>query len=125
MFGGLLLSLITIYSILFSSWEKSEKLKKKQVLLPPPVDTTPPSCFFLPSGALFQNLRNLLVSSQETKEGGDADADQLKIVSTQQLDMFTMSGQRLGLTTYYRTISVDNKPTTVIIGPSKNSFYSY
>ena len=30
-----------------------------------------------------------------------------------------MSGQRLGLTTYYRTISVDNKPTTVIIGPSK------
>ena len=37
--------------------------------------------------------------------------------------MFTMSGQRLGLTTYYRTISVDNKPTTVIIGPSKKSFY--
>lgn len=34
--------------------------------------------------------------------------------------MFTMSGQRLGLTTYYRTISVDNKPTTVIIGPSKS-----
>jgi len=32
--------------------------------------------------------------------------------------MFTMSGQRLGLTTYYRTISVDNKPTTVIIGPN-------
>ena len=29
--------------------------------------------------------------------------------------------QRLvGLTTYYRTISVDNKPTTVIIGPSEN-----
>jgi hypothetical protein len=30
-----------------------------------------------------------------------------------------MNGQRLGLTTYYRTISVDNKPTTVIIGPSE------
>ena len=26
--------------------------------------------------------------------------------------------QRLAMTTYYRTISVDNKPTTVIIGPS-------
>ena len=34
-----------------------------------------------------------------------------------------MSGQRLGLTTYYRTISVDNKPTTVIIGPSKFFLY--
>ena len=33
--------------------------------------------------------------------------------------MDIMNGQRLGLTTYYRTISVDNKPTTVIIGPSK------
>ena len=29
--------------------------------------------------------------------------------------------QRLGMTTYYRTISVDNKPTTVIIGPSEST----
>ena len=45
----------------------------------------------------------------------------LPILTLIQIDktMFTMSGQRLGLTTYYRTISVDNKPTTVIIGPSK------
>jgi hypothetical protein len=41
----------------------------------------------------------------------------LPILTLIQIDktMFTMSGQRLGLTTYYRTISVDNKPTTVII----------
>ena len=39
--------------------------------------------------------------------------------------MFTMSGQRLGLTTYYRTISVDNKPTTVIIGPSKAFLFNF
>ena len=32
--------------------------------------------------------------------------------------MFGMGG-RIPITTYYRTISVDNKPTTVIIGPSK------
>ena len=28
-------------------------------------------------------------------------------------------GGRLPVTTYYRTMSIDNKPTTVIIGPSK------
>jgi hypothetical protein len=32
--------------------------------------------------------------------------------------MFGMGG-RIPITTYYRTISVDNKPTTVIIGPSE------
>jgi hypothetical protein len=32
--------------------------------------------------------------------------------------MFGLGG-RIPITTYYRTISVDNKPTTVIIGPSK------
>ena len=30
-------------------------------------------------------------------------------------------GGRLPVTTYYRTMSIDNKPTTVIIGPSKLS----
>ena len=28
-------------------------------------------------------------------------------------------GGRLPVTTYYRTMSIDNKPTTVIIGPSE------
>ena len=32
--------------------------------------------------------------------------------------LYKMSG-RLPVTTYYRTMSIDNKPTTVIIGPSK------
>ena len=31
-------------------------------------------------------------------------------------------GGRLPVTTYYRTMSIDNKPTTVIIGPSKYMF---
>ncbi len=34
--------------------------------------------------------------------------------------MFGMGASRIPITTYYRTISVDNKPTTVIIGPSKH-----
>jgi hypothetical protein len=32
--------------------------------------------------------------------------------------LYKMSG-RLPVTTYYRTMSIDNKPTTVIIGPSE------
>ena len=28
-------------------------------------------------------------------------------------------GCRLPVTTYYRTMSIDNKPTTIIIGPSE------
>ena len=105
----LLLSLHTFWGLsllLFSKVEEKQLLKKLPPLLP-------------------SLLEKLLRQQREKKEKGDdhdigrEDLSRLTLFAPLQLEMFTMSGQRLGLTTYYRTISVDNKPTTVIIGPSK------
>ena len=35
------------------------------------------------------------------------------------LGLTTTSSGNSGITTFYRTLSADNKPTTVVIGPSK------
>ena len=41
------------------------------------------------------------------------------------LGLTTTSSGSSGITTFYRTISADNKPTTVVIGPSKEFIASY
>ena len=40
------------------------------------------------------------------------------------IGMTTTSSGNSGITTFYRTISADNKPTTVVIGPSKEIIVS-
>ena len=41
------------------------------------------------------------------------------------LGLTTTSSGSSGVTTFYRTISADNKPTTVVIGPSKKFIFAY